>query len=227
VGSFFGFAFTAALNPTLVAVTTLLLTLPSPKRLLVGYVVGALAISFTCGLLIVFALGATSSAANDSKHYLSPIIDIALGALILFTVARVARHRDRALHAFREHRHQKQQGKPPPRWRRSLANATPRTAFIFGLLLTLPGASFVAGMDQLSKQHLGAAADVGLVLVFVVIQLLIIEVPLVGYFINPTGTDLAIGRFRHLLSANGNRVLLIGGTVVGLLLLARGISRLA
>jgi hypothetical protein len=227
MGSFFGFAFTAALNPTLVAVTTLLLTLPSPKRLLVGYVLGALAISFTCGLLIVFALGTTNSAANDSKHYVSPVIDILFGVYILLQVARVARHRDRVLQAFRERRHQKQQSKPPPRWKRSLTNATPGKAFVFGLLLTLPGASFVAGMDQLSKQHLGAAAEVGLVLVFVLIQLLLIEVPLVGYFISPRGTDAAIARFRHFLSRNGNRVLLIGGTVVGLLLLARGISRLA
>ena len=48
MGSFFVFAFTAALNPTLLAVTTLLLSLPSPRRLLGGYLVGALAISFTC-----------------------------------------------------------------------------------------------------------------------------------------------------------------------------------
>jgi hypothetical protein len=36
MGSVFAFAFTAALNPTLLAVTTLLLTLPSPRRLLAG-----------------------------------------------------------------------------------------------------------------------------------------------------------------------------------------------
>jgi hypothetical protein len=226
MGSVFAFAFTAALNPTLVAVTTLLLTLPSPKRLLAGYLVGGLAISFTCGLLIVFALSATNGAANQSKHYLSPIVDIIFGVLILLEVARVARHRNRVWHAYSERRHQKQQGKPPARWRRALANATPRKTFIFGILLTLPGASFVAGMDELSKQDLGDAAKVGVVLVFVLIQLLIIEVPLVGYFISPDGTDAAIRRFRDFLGRDGNRILLIGGTVVGLLVLARGIVRL-
>jgi hypothetical protein len=175
----------------------------------------------------VFALSATRGAANQSKHYLSLIIDIVFGALILLEVARVARHRNRVWHAFSEHRHQRQQGKPPPRWRRALGEATPRKAFIFGVLLTLPGASFVAGMDQLSKQHLGTLGKVGVVLVFIVIQLLIIEVPLVGYLISPDGTDAAIRRFRDFLGRHGNRILLIGGTVVGLLVLVRGIVRLA
>jgi len=227
MGSVFVFAFTAAISPTLLAVTTLLLTLPNPRRLLVGYALGALAISFTCGLLIVFTLSATRGAANQSKHYLSPIIDIVFGALILLEMARVARHRNRVWHAFSEHRHQKQEGKPPPRWRRALTNATPRKTFFFGVLLSLPGASFVAGMDELSKQHLGTLAKVGLVLVFIVIQFLIIEVPLVGYSISPDGTDAAIKRFRDFLSRDGNRILLIGGTLVGLWVLARGIIRIA
>ena len=227
MGSFFVFAFIAVVNPSLLAVTTVLLTLPSPRRLLLGYLIGALAISLTCGLLLVFALSTTGSAGNASKRYVSPIIDIVFGGYILFMVARVARHRDRVLHAWSEHRHQKQEGKPPPRWRRSLADATPRKTFIVGVLLTLPGASFVAGMDELTKQHLGVAANVGLVLVFSAIQLLIIEVPLAGYFINPDGTDAAVRRFNDFLSRDGHLILLIAGTVVGLLLLARGIIRLA
>ena len=51
------FALTAALNPTLLAATTVMLVLPSPKRLLLGYLLGALMTSITLGLLIVFTLG--------------------------------------------------------------------------------------------------------------------------------------------------------------------------
>jgi Sap, sulfolipid-1-addressing protein len=108
-----------------------------------------------------------------------------------------------------------------------LTNATPRKTFAVGVILTLPGVSFVAGMDELSKQHLGVAAKVVLVLLFNVTQLLIIEVPLVGYFVKPDATDAAIKRFHDFLSRDGNRIVLIGGTVIGLLLLARGIIRLA
>ena len=142
MGSVFAFAFTAALNPTLLAVTTLLLALPNPKRLLAGYVLGGLAISFTCGLLLVFALGATATAGNDSKYYVSPTIDIFVGTFILVVMARIAGHRDRVILALRERRHQKVQGKPPPRWKRALTNATPRKTFTVAVLLTLPGAGW-------------------------------------------------------------------------------------
>ena len=37
----FLFSLTAALNPTLLAATTVMLLLPKPKRLLLGYLLGA------------------------------------------------------------------------------------------------------------------------------------------------------------------------------------------
>lgn len=38
---------TASLNPTLLAATTVMLLLPNPKKLMLGYLVGALMISIT------------------------------------------------------------------------------------------------------------------------------------------------------------------------------------
>jgi hypothetical protein len=54
VGQVFLFALLAALNPTLVAASTLMMLLPSPKRLMFGYLLGALMTSVTLGL--VFSL---------------------------------------------------------------------------------------------------------------------------------------------------------------------------
>jgi hypothetical protein len=42
VGEVFVWALLAALNPTLLAATTVMLLLPHPKRLLLGYLLGAL-----------------------------------------------------------------------------------------------------------------------------------------------------------------------------------------
>ena len=52
----FVYALTAALNPTLLGATTVMLLLDHPKRLLLGYLLGALLTSVTLGLVIVFAL---------------------------------------------------------------------------------------------------------------------------------------------------------------------------
>ena len=46
----FLFALTAALNPTLLAATTVMLLLARPRRLLLGYLLGAYTTSITVGL---------------------------------------------------------------------------------------------------------------------------------------------------------------------------------
>ena len=47
VGRVLLFSITAAFNPTLLAATTVMLLLPKPKRLLLGYLCGALFTSIT------------------------------------------------------------------------------------------------------------------------------------------------------------------------------------
>ena len=66
---------TASLNPTLVAVTTVMFLLPAPKRLMTGYLLGAYLASITIGLVIVFSLS-DSSAAKTTEHTISPAVDI-------------------------------------------------------------------------------------------------------------------------------------------------------
>ena len=56
MGRVFAFAVTAALNPTLLAAVTAMLTLSSPKRLMSGFLLGAILTRLTCGLVLVFAL---------------------------------------------------------------------------------------------------------------------------------------------------------------------------
>ena len=56
MGDVFPLALAAALNPTLVAASTLTMVLPGPVKLMLGYLVGALMTSITLGLVIVFSL---------------------------------------------------------------------------------------------------------------------------------------------------------------------------
>ena len=50
------FAVAAMANPSLLAASTVLLLLPNPKKLMLGYLLGAMMTSITLGLVIVFAL---------------------------------------------------------------------------------------------------------------------------------------------------------------------------
>src|SRR5215469_15370487 len=78
-------ALVAMFNPTLLAATTVMLLMPNPKRLMVGYLLGAYTTSITAGLLIVFSLHG-SGTENAAKHPANPIEDIVLGSVCL-TVA--------------------------------------------------------------------------------------------------------------------------------------------
>src|SRR4051812_37974969 len=66
------FSLTAALNPTLLAATTVMLVLPSPKRLLLGYLLGAMLTSISLGLVIVFTLSGSSTATSTAQHTVNP-----------------------------------------------------------------------------------------------------------------------------------------------------------
>ena len=73
---------TASLNPTLVGATTVMLMLDKPKRLMLGYLLGAYMTSITLGLVIVFSLSG-SSTTNTTQNTISPAVDIALGGILL------------------------------------------------------------------------------------------------------------------------------------------------
>jgi hypothetical protein len=221
VGSVFAFSLTAALNPTLLTATTLMLTLPNPDRLLLGYLLGALITSITCGLVIVFSLHG-SSASTAAKRTVNPIIDITLGALILLVVFVVGSGRDQRRRARSERRREKAALKPDPRWKRQLSKGSARDTFVVGILLSFPGASYIAGMDQLSKQNIGTAATVLAVLAFNAISLVLLELPLIGYATRPEWTSATITRFSAWLTRSGGRVALFAGAAIAIILIARG-----
>jgi Sap, sulfolipid-1-addressing protein len=221
MGHVFVFSLTAALNPTLLAAVTLMLTLPSPERLLLGYLLGAALTSVTCGLLLVFALPGTKTL-STAKHTVSPAIDITLGTLILVIVFVVATGRDRRRQAWSERRRERTKDKPPPRWKRALSKGSARDTFVIGILLSFPGASYIAGMDLLSKQNIGTAATVIAVLVFNLVMLLLLELPLIGYLTRPESTAATVKRFSDLLTRHGGRVALTGAGLVGIWLIVRG-----
>jgi uncharacterized membrane protein len=222
VGRVFTLSLTAALNPTLLAATTLMLTLLKPKRLLSGYLAGAMITSVTCGLILVFTLN-DSSASSTAKHTVNPILNVVLGVVILIVAFVVGTGRDHRRRARAARKRENSKDKAPPRWKRLLSEGSARDTFVVGLILSFPGASYIAGMDQLSKQNLGTAATVLSVIGFNIVMLLLLEVPLIGYATSPDGTAAAVASFNGWLSRNGGRAALIASVVFGILLIGRGI----
>src|SRR5437764_1929479 len=140
---------TASLNPTLVSATTVMLLLPSSKKLMLGYLLGAYITSITLGLVIVFSLP-NSSATNTTENTISPAVDIGLGAVALAVAFVLYTGRAERLRERRQARKADKPDKGPPRWQRELSKGSARTTFVVGALLTLPGASYLAGLHERS-----------------------------------------------------------------------------
>jgi len=118
-----------------------MLVMPHPRRLLLGYLLGAMMTSVTLGLLIVFALDGSSALTSTAKHTLNPLVDIVLGGLLLVIAFVVATGRDTRRRARSERRRAAKADKGPPRWKRALSRGGARTTFAIGAVLTLPGPS--------------------------------------------------------------------------------------
>src|SRR5579862_3401089 len=114
-----------------------MMLLPNPKRLLLGYLLGAYTTGITVGLAIVYWLHG-SGVVSTTKHTVAPGVDITIGLLLLLVAFVVGTGRS----ARRKERKRIAEGpKETPRWQRALDKGSVRSTFVVGLLLSFPGAS--------------------------------------------------------------------------------------
>ena len=90
-----------------------MLLLPSPKKLMLGYLAGALLTSITLGIVIVRTLE-DSGAVSTAKHQVNPFVDVALGAILLVVALVLAADHDRRV---RESAEPDARHEPSPRLR--------------------------------------------------------------------------------------------------------------
>jgi hypothetical protein len=219
VGGILLLAFGAMLNPTLLAAVTLMMLLENPKRLMLGYLLGAYLTSISLGMLIAFSLHG-SSGVGTARDSLTPAEDVVFGvlAIVLGAVLRTEWLAQRRERRRRQHEGEVKKESLP---QRLLGRGSARIAFVVGAALTLPGASYLVALSEIAKLGAPTLGTAVLVVAFCLIQLLLLEVPLIGYALAPAGTEAAVARFRTWLTANGLRIAAKGLILIGVLLLIR------
>ncbi len=222
VNQIFVLALTAALNPTLVAASTVMMLLPSPKKLMLGYLLGALLTSVTLGLLIIFEVHG-SGATSTTQHTISPIVDIVLGGLAVIIGLALKTDRDRRLAERRRAKKGPKEEKGPPKWQQVLSKGSAWSTFAVGAVLTLPGASYLAGLHEIDSQNYSNAKSVAVVLAFNVVMLMLLEVPLASYVVAPDWTPGAVTNARNWVGRRGRGVLTVGILTVGAALILKGV----
>lgn len=225
MGNIFFLSLVAGANATLLAAVMVMLFLPNPKRLLFGYLLGALLTSLTIGFVLVFAVD-NSSAASTAQNSLSPAMDITLG-LIALLVAFVLQggHDERMKERRRSKKAEKDDGaeKGPSRVEQLLGRGSPRITFALGVVLTLPGVAYLAALRELENLNYGTAPTILVILGFNFVLLILLEIPLIGYALAPERTVTEVQRFTAWLSRNGRRMAIIGFAGIGVFLVARGL----
>jgi hypothetical protein len=82
---------------------------------------------------------------------LSPAATIALGCIVLGGAVVVGSDRPVGKMRDRSVPEDKKKEKGPPRWQRALGKGSARVTFVVGAMLTLPGASYLAGVSRIDK----------------------------------------------------------------------------
>jgi len=219
-------------NPSLLAAVTVMLLLPNPKRLMVGYLLGAYTTSITLGLVIVFTLQG-SSTESTSKHTISPLEDIVVGLLAVLIAFVLGTGRDQP---FQERRRQKKDAKLKAKMEagkpteslplRLLGKGDPKVTFVVGAILSFPGVSFLTALDKINKLNPGTVPTVLLVVGFCLMQQILLELPLLGYVFAPDSTQDRVNRFKAWMGAKGRTAAVIGAGAIGVILIARGVITL-
>ena len=229
--SIFLLSLAAMANPTLIAAVTVMLLLPEPKRLMLGYLLGAYLTAITIGLVIVFTLSGSSTTGGEPS--VGPVEDIVIGLLALALAFVLRTGRDRP---FEERRRAKKEakleakreaGKPTESLPlRLLGKGNPWVTFLVGAALSFPGVSYLAALTRMHKLNASDFATVLLVVGFVLVELLLLEVPLLGYVFAPDRTQHMVNGFKGWIGRKGRTAVVIGATVIGVWLLIRGILSL-
>lgn len=218
----------ATLNPSLLGAVTVMLILPHPRKLMLGYLLGAYTTSIIFGLVFVFSLHG-SSAARTSQHTLSPAADVLVGAIAWVVAFALETGRSGPLGKWKaRHKRAKAQaadGKED--WQtRMLARGSARVTFGLGVVLSFPGVSYLNALTHIVKLNSGTVPMVLLVVYFCVMQQALLELPLLGYLLAPERTQDTVTRFRAWLHRRGRLLAAIGLGAIGALLIVRGLITL-
>ena len=104
-----------------------------------------------------------------------------------------------------------------------MSKGSAKTTFAVGALLTLPGASYLAGLNEIHKLKYSTTGTVLVVIGFNLVMMWMLEVPLASFVIAPESTPQAIDRAKGWVSLDAHMFAVRGFAAVGALLVIKGI----
>ena len=220
---FFALAFSAALNPKLLAIDLLLIENARPRAMFANILAGGMSIGIAIGLVDVLVIRAD---AIKKQASVSAGVDLAIGVILLVIGGLVAanwplRHRKPAPEGAPAKRKRKKNG-----WAQKLREPRLGLAFGIGAIVGLPGASYITALHNLVAGKYSTATQVVAVFVFVIIEFLLIIIPWACLELWPQRTAAALRGSQTWLSAHARALLAWTALILGVYLVISALVRL-
>jgi hypothetical protein len=213
-----GLSVVAAFSPAVMLTAAIFLASAKPGRFTALFVIGG-AVMVTvvgiAGLLVMRDLGLSLPHHQHTRYGLR----LALGVLALVAAVVIYRRKPK----------QRDPAKPKKRSpvERLASEPKAKTAFLAGILMFGPSLTFLAAVQVVATATAGIAATVGAMAMIVVLTLAFAWLPLLAYLIAPGPTTRTLKSFDGWLKRHGKTILVAAIGIIGLVLIAQGISGLA
>jgi hypothetical protein len=217
-----GFAVLAAVSPTSLLVMAVLLGSANPRKTALWYVTGAFIMTVAMAVVILLVLRTTGL--NQPRQH-DPRYGLRLGLGVIALVgALFMSWRKRSPSAPGD-----SGGEPkrPGLVARLTASPNPRAAFVLGLLLFAPSATFIAAVQVIATANEGVPITAAAMLIVVILTAATVWLPLLTYLAFPEATTHVLRTSNEWLRVHG-RVLVIGALwIAGVVLVVDGALGLA
>jgi hypothetical protein len=227
---FFVLAFSAALNPKLLALDLLLIENRRPRAMFSCVLAGGIIVALTIGLLDVLTVHADALKAQGKA---SAGVDLAIGLLLLAVGGLLAtgrlHGRQRAqVPAGTTTREQPGKKEKKDSWAaRVLAEPRLGLAMLIGALVGLPGASYLTALHHLIAGKYSTVTLVIAVVVFVLIEFLLIIIPFAFLQLRPEATKTALKRTQDWLLGHALQLMVAIALALGAYLTVSALIRLS
>lgn len=206
-----GFALLAAVSPTALLVMAVYLGSANPRRTALMYVTGAVLMSVVMAVGVLILIRATG--VNQPRQH-APRYGLRLGlGLLALAGAAISVARKR----------------PPPDPARPqgfisrlVAKPAPVSAFVSGLVLFAPSATFIAAIQVVATARSRVSVTTVALVTVVVISAAIVWIPLAAYLAAPDATARRLKAVNGWLRAHGRMLLVLALVVVGTWLVVNG-----
>jgi Sap, sulfolipid-1-addressing protein len=199
-----GLAVLAAISPTAALVSAIYLSAANPRRTVLLYLIGAIAMTGVVGAAAFFVLRA-GGLQHASQHSARYGLRLGLGILALLVGLYLRRR-----------------GSRPPDPKKSgegfinkmVSRPTALAAFLVGVVVYSPSVTFIAAVQVVATSKSGAAESALGIILVIAITLAFIWLPYLAYLFWPDKAAARLGALNAWLRRHGH-LLLVGALIIG------------